>query len=84
MKGGLEFLLACGFEEKLESLDNSTPEKFLIITEEKAMDIASLVQALEILRAGEPVPLKLYRDPVVYKLLDLLLGAQFYSLRMVS
>ncbi|VDD88276.1 unnamed protein product [Enterobius vermicularis] len=67
VKGGLEFLLACGFEEKLESLDNSTPEKFLIITEEKAMDIASLVQALEILRAGEPVPLKLYRDPVVFK-----------------
>lgn len=68
VKGGLEFLLACGFKEKLEEAgDISAPEKFLVISEEKANDFASLVQALEILRAGEPVPLKLYRNPSVFK-----------------
>lgn len=67
-KGGVEFLLACGFEESLEAApEGSSPEKFLVISEEKADDVAQLVQALEVLRTGEPVPLKLYRDPTVFK-----------------
>ena len=66
VKGGLEFLLACEFEEKLEATTpESAPEKFLVFPAGKADDVGSLVQALEVLQTGEPVPLKLYRDPTV-------------------
>ncbi|MCP9266336.1 UBX domain-containing protein 6 [Dirofilaria immitis] len=43
-------------------------EPFLIISDDKAMDTHSLIQALEILQTGQAVPLKLSRNATVYKL----------------
>ncbi|KAM3726868.1 UBX domain-containing protein [Dirofilaria immitis] len=65
--GGKEFLLACGFEEK-NLINNEQEEPFLIISDDKAMDTHSLIQALEILQTGQAVPLKLSRNATVYKL----------------
>lgn len=67
-KGGREFLEACGFEERLEKLEgNSVSESFLIIPDEKASDIPTLVGALDLLQTGQPVPLRLHRNPAVYR-----------------
>lgn len=68
VKGAVEFLVGCGFEECLQQNDgSSSPEKFLVIEAEKVNDVAALIQALEVLRSAEPIPIKLYRDPVIFK-----------------
>lgn len=67
-KGGREFLEACGFEERLEHLEGSSvSESFMVIPDEKASDIPTLVGALDLLQTGQPVPLKLHRNPAVYR-----------------
>lgn len=68
-KGGREFLEACGFQERMESFsEGAEPEAFLVIGSDQAIDIASLVQAIDVLQTGHPVPLKLHRNPAVYRL----------------
>lgn len=57
-------MLACGFEEK-DLLNNEQQEPFLVISDDKAMDTQSLIQALEILQTGQAVPLKLSRNAAV-------------------
>lgn len=63
-KGGREFLLACGFEEK-DLNNNGQQERFLEIPDNKAVDTQSLIQALEMLQTSQAVPLKLSRNAAV-------------------
>ncbi|VDM26811.1 unnamed protein product [Toxocara canis] len=68
-KGGREFLEACGFEERMEPFSEGAElEEFLVINDDKAEDVASLVQALDVLQTGQPVPIKLHRNPAIYRL----------------
>ncbi|MFH4980582.1 hypothetical protein AB6A40_007291 [Gnathostoma spinigerum] len=65
VKGSRDFLEACGFEECSEVVtEGDEPRKFLVISEEKANDASKLLDALEALNEGQPVPLKLHRNPV--------------------
>lgn len=45
--------------------EGAEPEAFLVIGSDQAIDIASLVQAIDVLQTGHPVPLKLHRNPAV-------------------
>lgn len=62
-KGGREFLTSVGFQSVTEG-----GEQFLVLSDEAANDIARLVEALEMLREGEAVPLKVYRNTQIYSL----------------
>ncbi|VDN51813.1 unnamed protein product [Dracunculus medinensis] len=73
-KGGFEFLQACGFEE----------------VNTKAEDTAALIQANEILQSGQMIPLKLHRNPLIYRLEDgqrldnVELSPDFYNLSVTE
>jgi len=60
IKGSVEFLKAVGFEQVEEN-----GEPFLVIAPEHC-DAERLTQAKECLVKGEPMPLKLYRNPLVF------------------
>lgn len=85
-KGGHEFLVACGFEERIEkTTDGASSETVLVISDAKAADAAALGQALNILETGEPLPLKLHRNPKVFfleqgkKISDPKLSSDFFA-----
>lgn len=63
MKGGREFLHSVGFEEKMEPFkEGDAPEPFFVMTEKAANDTGRLISALEMLRDGQSVPIKVSRD----------------------
>ncbi len=65
-RGGVEFLKAIGFEEKMDSPADGQPvEPFLVIPLDVAKDREQLEQAKDVLVSGVPVPLKLHRNPSV-------------------
>jgi hypothetical protein len=65
-KGAKMFLIAIGFKETIETIDDSQQsESFLVISEESANNGDHMQQALDMLLGGEPVPLQLYRNASV-------------------
>lgn len=66
-KGGRAFLEAVGFRESMQSLkEGDHIEPFLVMDDSSAQDVVRLVGALEALREGQCIPLKLSRDTKVY------------------
>ncbi|KAK6751546.1 hypothetical protein RB195_003133 [Necator americanus] len=68
-KGGREFLDSVGFEEKLlPPKEGDQPEPFLVMPEDAANDTGRLVTALEMLREGQSVPIKVSRETTIFVL----------------
>ncbi|PAV57337.1 hypothetical protein WR25_13734 isoform B [Diploscapter pachys] len=67
-KGGMAFLKTIGFEEKQEAPEgDAEPEKFLVMSEDRAQNTSGLVNSLEALKKGQSVPIKLHRNLKIYK-----------------
>ncbi|EPB71465.1 hypothetical protein ANCCEY_09443 [Ancylostoma ceylanicum] len=69
VKGGREFLNSVGFEERMEPFkEGDAPEPFLVMPESAANNTGRLVGALEMLRDGQSVPIKVSRDTSIFAL----------------
>ncbi|CAJ0603528.1 unnamed protein product [Cylicocyclus nassatus] len=69
VKGGREFLTAVGFEEKMQPFkEGDEPEPFLVMNEEAALNTGKLIAALEMLRDGQSVPIKVSRETSIFAL----------------
>lgn len=86
VKGAVEFLKACGFEDMNVRTEAGEMDHVLLIPEERVHDVEYLIQALEVLQTHEAVPVHLHRNPVVFrvkpnqKLRQPQLSADFYNL----
>ncbi|GMR48196.1 hypothetical protein PMAYCL1PPCAC_18391 [Pristionchus mayeri] len=67
VKGGREFLEAVGFEE-MEDKNGELSERYLVMSEEAALNDARLIQALELLDGATPLALKVARDTKTFTL----------------
>lgn len=65
--GGLEILQAVGFREVLEG---ESAERFLVIAEEKAIDTGKICAALDTIRNGERVPIRVARDTRAFRVTE--------------
>ncbi|KHJ90399.1 PUB domain protein [Oesophagostomum dentatum] len=69
VKGGREFLEAVGFSEKMEPFkEGENPEPFLVMPESAAQNTGRLISALEMLKDGQSVPIKISRETSVFAL----------------
>lgn len=68
-KGACEFLAAIGFSQKNQPLKEGEPEEpYLVMSDKAAEDTARLIGALEALREGQSVPIKVSRSTAVFLL----------------
>ncbi|CAD5225790.1 unnamed protein product [Bursaphelenchus xylophilus] len=67
VKGAEEFLRGVGFAEQLLDGPDGHKEIFLVFKDEGPDALGTLQDSLSALEAGEPVSLKLHRDPKVFR-----------------